>query len=165
MPAPLVSVTPGEMFAVPLFVSDEPVNKRFGARAFDGRGNEFAYLRVIAETGGAGILVEVFDRVGPVTAELEPVTVADRLFRPVAVAGLGIYKKRWKSLGVTPEYDRERDSAYSEIQLVLGPREAPRLWRGGVESPVSVAEAAAFERWIVWTAPDLEKRIIAALAA
>src|SRR6478609_8784422 len=100
MPAPLVSVTPGEVFAIPLFVSDEPVNKRFGVHAFAGRGDEFAYLRTIAETGGAGIIVEVFADVGPLDASIERVVAAGRLFRPVAIAGLGIYKKRWRSIGV-----------------------------------------------------------------
>ena len=61
--------------------------------------------------------------------------------------------------------DKERDSNSSEIQLVLGDHTSPRLWQNGKENPISPEEAQRYERWVIWRASHLEKRIIEELFA
>ena len=161
----LVHVQPGEVVAIPLFLTSEPALTRFRTKAFQDRGDEFVFCRVIEQRGGAGIIVEVFDRVGGLGTDIADVTAADRLFRPVAITGLGIHKKRWPRMGVCDPYDRERDSGYSQIQLVLSPYDCPRLWQDGVETPTDVETAKEYESWRLWSAPDLEQRIVDALGA
>ena len=107
----------------------------------------------------------MFDHVGGLDADVRDVVATDRLFRPVVITGLSIYKKRWPRMGICEPYDRERDSGYSQIQLVIGPRDRPRLWQNGVETPIDVETAKGYESWTLWSAPDLETRIVAALAA
>ena len=160
---PLVQVEPGEVVAIPLFLTSEPVLTRFRADAFRDRGDEFAFCRVIEDRRGSGIIVEVFDHVGGLGADLADVVAADRLFPPVAISGLGVHKKRWRRIGTCEPYDRERDSGYSQIQLVLSPYDAPRLWQAGVETPIDVETAKRYESWRVWFADQLEQRIVDAL--
>jgi hypothetical protein len=163
--SPLVQLEPGEVIAIPLFLTSEPPLTRFRAHAFQDRGDEFVFCRVIEDKRGAGIIIEVFDHVGGLGADIAHVVAADRLFRPVAITGLGIYKKRWPRIGVCDPYDRERDSGYSQIQLVTGTRDRPQLWQDGVETPIDVETAKQYEPWELWDEPDLETRIVAALAA
>lgn len=160
----LVQVEPGEVVAIPLFLAQEPALTRFRADAFKDRGDEFVFCRLIEQRGGSGIIVEVFDHVGGLGADLADVVAADRLFRPVAITGLGIHKLRWPRMGMRGPYDAERDSGYSQIQLVLSPYDRPRIWQDGVETPTDVETATGYESWRVWSAPDLEARIVETLA-
>ena len=159
----LVQVEPGEVVAIPLFLAQEPALTRFRADAFKDRGDEFVFCRLIEQRGGSGIIVEVFDHVGGLGADLADVVAADRLFPPVAISGLGVHKKRWRRIGTCEPYDRERDSGYSQIQLVLSPYDAPRLWQAGIETPIDVETAKGYESWRVWFADQLEQRIVDAL--
>lgn len=161
--APLVQIAPGEVFAIPLFLASEPATTRFRANAFNDRGDEFVFCRAIQHSSGSGSIIEVFDHVGGLGADVAHIVAADRLFRPVVITGLSVYKKRWPRIGICEPYDRERDSGYSQIQLVIGPRDRPRLWRAGVETPIDVETAKEYESWRLWSAPDLEARIVDAL--
>jgi hypothetical protein len=162
MPTTIGPVHPGEVYAIPLFLTDVPTLTRFGRRdAFSGRGAEFTYCRAIDDERGSGLLVEVYDLVGPLDADLTTVIAAPRLFRPVATTRLAMHKRRWRFVGRCDPYDRESDSDYSQIQLVLGPYEKPVLWQGGETiGPIGVEEAPSYERWQIWFADQLERRII-----
>lgn len=162
---PLVQLEPGEVFAIPLFLTLEPALTRFRANAFKDRGDEFVFCRIIEYSPGSGGKIEVFDHVGGLDADVRDIVATDRLLRPVVITGLSIDKKRWPRIGICKPYDRERDSGYSQIQLVIGPRDRPRLWQNGVETPIDVETAKGYESWTLWSAPDLETRIVAALAA
>lgn len=160
----LVHVEPGEIYAIPLFLSDRPVNENFSREKFDGDDKEFCFCRIIEDRLGSGIIVEVFNIKGNLKTDLETIINSPRLFRPIAIAGLGIYKKRWRKIHTQENYDREKDSHYSKIQLVLGPRDARRLWQNGVETPITVEQAKEYESWVVWVTDQLEKRIIQELS-
>ncbi|MBO1750658.1 hypothetical protein J4G33_02450 [Actinotalea sp. BY-33] len=161
----LVEIEPGSVFAVPLFLADEPITRRLAPATFAGRGSEFAFSRVIVDLGGAGFLVEVFDLVGTLATDLAAVTAAPRLFDPVALSGLGISKRRWPLMGVSPAYDAERDSRLSEVRLVMGADDDLRLWHGGsgASAPVSATAAAEHEPWTIWNEARLEARTREAL--
>jgi hypothetical protein len=161
----VVKVSEGEVYAIPLFVSDLPGLKRFTKKELAGEGREFCFMRVISDEKGGGIIIEVFNHVGGLDAPLDKVISAKRLFRPVAISGLAIYKKRWPFVGKHMGYDKEKDSEYSQIGLVVSPFDRPRLWQGGTERPLPPDKVSDYEPWTIWGAGQIEKRIIDALAA
>ena len=156
----LVEVKDGEIFAIPLFVANLSPITRFTKKDFAGPDKSFAFMRVITDTGGSGIIIEIFDLLGNLATPLPDIIKARRLFRPIAVTSLPIYKKRWPRLGIHPGFDRERDSGYSAIELVMSPFDHPKLWRGGSTSTISVDEAGKYEPWTYWGAHHLERRIL-----
>ena len=160
----LVEVRPGEIYAIPLFLSDRPANENFSREKMDGEDKEFCFCRIIEDQLGSGIIVEVFNIKGNLTTDLESIINSPRLFRPVAIAGLGIYKKRWRKIYTQENYDKENDSLYYMIQLVIGPRDTPRLWQNGTETPITHEQAKDYEPWVVWVTDQLEKRIIQELS-
>ena len=91
----LANVRGGEFFAIPLFLSDRSELERFKKADFLGETKKFAYCRIIKDLGGGGIIVEVFNLINGLSPRIEDIIQAGRLFRPIAVSGLGIYKKRW----------------------------------------------------------------------
>ena len=58
----LANVAGGEIFAIPLFLSDRSELERFKKSDFLGEDKKFAYCRVIKDLGGGGILIEVFNQ-------------------------------------------------------------------------------------------------------
>ena len=104
--------------------------------------------------------MEIFDIVGDLNQDLESILKAKRLFRPIAMVGMGISTKRWRKIHEQVNYDKEKDSKYSEIQLVLGTNENLRLWQNGKEIEISEHEAKKYEMWKIWMPAQLEKRII-----
>lgn len=161
----MVKVQAGEVYAIPLFLSDQSPLKNFRHDKFMGEDKKFCYCRIIEDRKAAGIIIEVFNKVGYLTEALESIVNSERLLRPVVISGLGIYKKRWRLIGQQLNYDKEKDSNYSSIQIVLGTHEDPRLWQNGIETDITPSEAKHYECWIIWFADDLEKRIIKTLAA
>lgn len=150
----------GEIFAIPLFLSDIMDNVSFSKNKFEEKGKEFTFCRIIYNKKGSGLIIEVFDIIGSLDQSLESIISAKRLFRPVAITGLGIYKKRWKKLYEQKDYDKEKHSNYSDIKLVLGAGDDLRLWQNDTERPIGEAEAEKYELWKMWRASHLEKRII-----
>ena len=65
-------------------------------------------------------------------------------------------------IGQQEHYDEEKDSQFSQIQLVLPalPQESPRLWQNGQEKFISFEESNDYEGWTIWLSSHLEKRII-----
>ena len=153
----IVKVQNGDIFAIPLFVSKKNALHRFKKSDFEGPNRHFAFMRVVTPLHAGGILVEILDIEGTLTTPLSDIIQAPRLFRPVAVTGLAIHKKRWPWVGRQPGYDKERTSGFSSIELVEGTYEEPVLWRGGKKKPITPKEA------IWWNPAALEDRIIVAL--
>jgi hypothetical protein len=158
-----VRVEEGDLFAIPLFVYSKNSLHRFKTADFEGPNCRFVFMRVVASLRGGGILVEVLDIEGPLDTMPSRIIQACRLFRPVAVTGLAIHKKRWPHIGRQEGYDKERMSQFSSIELVEGTEDLPVLWRGGRKEAITPQEASRLERWITWTGPSLEKRIIGEL--
>jgi Immunity protein 26 len=156
----LVSLNGGEIFAIPLFLSDIPENIRITKDKFEGRGKEFAFCRIISDEQGGGYFAEVFNLIGSLNQNLESIINSERLFRPISILATGIYKQRWKKIHVQKDYDKERDSKYSEIQLIEGAGDDLYLWQNGKRRPISREESKRYEEWEIWRATHLEKRII-----
>ncbi|WP_452229600.1 immunity 26/phosphotriesterase HocA family protein [Lacinutrix sp. MEBiC02404] len=150
----------GEIYAIPLFLSGESSIKSFSRDKFEDKGKEFAFCRVIEDKEGGGIFIEVFDLIGNLNQDLESIISSKRLFQPIATSGLAMTKKRWKKIHIQEPYDKEKDSNYSEIKLVLGTNDDLRLFQNGKETPISQIEAKKYEFWKIWMPSQLEKRII-----
>jgi len=157
----LIEVKAGEIYAIPLFLSDESSIKSFSRDNFKTRGKEFVFCRIIEDLSGGGLLIEIFDLVGTLNEDITTIISSKRLFPAISTTGLGILKKRWKKLYLQENYDREKDSQYSEITLVAGTEDSYQLWKGGKGIGfISNKEAEKYEIWQVWTPSQLEKRII-----
>jgi len=156
----LVELQEGEIYAIPLFVSDIPSHKSISKSKFEDKGKEFAFCRIIENKKGSGYFAEVFDLVGDLQQDLESIITSKRLFRPIAITGMGITKKRWRKVHTQENYDKEKDSNVSKIQLVLGTSDDFRLWENGKEISITEIEAKSYEMWKIWMPAQLEKRII-----
>ena len=163
----LANVIGGDIFAIPLFLSDRSELERFKKSDFLGEDKKFAYCRVIKDLGGGGILIEVFNLIDGLSPTVDGIIQSGRLFPPIAINRLGIYKKRWPKVGQEEKYDCEIDSHFSQIQLLLPalPGESPRLWQNGQEKFISLEESKDYEEWTIWLSSHIEKRIIETLKA
>lgn len=162
----LAAVNCGEFYAIPLFLSEFSESQRFTKDDFMGDDKKYCYCRIIDDKG-VGIIIEVFNLVGNLSVDLMSIVNSGRLFDPVQIVGLGIYKKRWQKIGMQDNYDRERDSKLSEIRFVYPPLPGglPRLWENGQEREISFQESERYEPSRIWSAQHLEKRIIETLKA
>jgi len=160
-----VRAVAGEIFAIPLFVSDLHVLTPFAPDAFRDAEGSFAYCRVIEDRLDEGLLIEIFEITGGLDIDLREVIASERLFRPMITAGLGIMCNRWLSLGIQTNFDPELDSEYSQNQLLIGPETAPRIWQGGKETPVDPHLSVDVDDWRVYFADDVERRINRELVA
>ena len=158
------NVIPGEVYAIPLFLTDIHFTTRVSLKDLRGDDKKFAYCRIIEDRGSGGILVEVFNKVGTLDISIEEVVESMRLFPPVIITPLPIRKGRWRRIGKQENYNKEQDSMYSDITLVSGAEGHYFLWRGGHSLGRIPDEAIEpYEEWIYWLAPHLEERIIKAL--
>ena len=67
------NVIPGEVYAIPLFLTDIHFMTRVSLKDLRGDDKKFAYCRIIEERGSGGILVEVFNKVGTLDISIEEV--------------------------------------------------------------------------------------------
>jgi hypothetical protein len=92
-----VNVKSGEVFAIPLFLSEEKDTRSFSRNKFNDEGQAFAYCRIFEDLGGGGILIEVFDLTGTINEETAGVYKSNRLFSLVAVSALESQKNAGKN--------------------------------------------------------------------
>ena len=126
------NIIPGEVYAIPLFLTDIHFMTRVSLKNLRGDDKKFAYCRIIEDLGSGGILVEVFNKVVTLYISIEEVVESMRLFPPVIIRPLGIRKGRWRRIGKQENYNKEQDSMYSDITLVSGAEGHYFLWRGGI---------------------------------
>lgn len=156
-------MNPGDIYSIPLFLSDVSALKNFSCYDFTKDGMEFCFARIIEDRGGSGILIEVFDIFGELDKGLSQIISRPRLFSPVFVAGETIKKKRWRCVGTTYHYDKEKNSGYSKIKFLIGPRENRCIWIGGKECLANDSdEMSSFEEFVIWPAVQVERRILKA---
>lgn len=149
----------GEIFAIPLFIPYDTDMKRFSKKFHKEKNGQYAFCRIISDEQGGGYLIEVFSEVGCLNSSMEEIIQSPRLFSPIAITGLGIYKKRWLEVYKQENYDKEKDSKYSDIKLVMGGSKDLKLWQNRESKPITEAEAKNYEKFILWRASHLEKRI------
>jgi hypothetical protein len=157
----LANVKSGELYAIPLFLTEYPDSKSFSKEKFEESDKQFVFCRIIEDLRGGGILIEVFDKTGNLSTKIQDIISAERLIRPITISGVGIYKKRWKKIGEQNNYDKFRDSFYSEITLVAGVGNNLSLWKGGNNmGQINEEEAQSYEPWIVWRSSQVENRVL-----
>ena len=124
----------------------------------------FAFGRVI-ETSSS-VLVEIFRKTASAKTDINGIIESGIMFSPIQIWWDGIYKKRWKIIGQTENYDKVKDSNYNNIKMAFGIGEDLRLrdFGLGMETPISRAELAQYEFSVVWYPIDLENRILKYLA-
>ncbi len=151
----------GHLYAVPLFLGDDPPDKLYAPGDVNYERGLFSFLRVISDEGGGGLLVEVFAACGALHKPVREIVTSRRLFPPVAISDLPLQQRRWVLVERDDNFDKEAVSRYSQIQLVLSPRFQPRLWSpAGGERRITGDEAAAYEPWRVWLPHQLERRLL-----
>ena len=157
----LIKVECCEFYAIPLFLSEYIETRRFKNSDFEGNDKKFIFCRVIDDKG-ISIIIEIFKLIGDLSVTFEEIINSGRLYEPLKINGLGIYKKRWKLLGKQDNYDKEKDSQFSKIQFLFPPLPGgtPRLWKNGEEREISFEESEKYESSRSWSAPHLEKRIL-----
>ena len=72
------NVIPGEVYAIPLFLTDIHPMTRVSLKDLRGDDKKFAYCRIIEDRGSGGILVEVFNKVGTLDISIEEVVESMR---------------------------------------------------------------------------------------
>ncbi|AAN53014.2 immunity 26/phosphotriesterase HocA family protein [Shewanella oneidensis] len=149
----------GDVYSIPLFLTDVSGLKSFSRYDFTKEGMAFCFARIIEDRGGSGLIIEVFNIQGGIEMSLSEIVNSSRLFNPVVIAGEAIKKKRWRLIGST-YYEKERDSNYSEITFLIGPRDNRLIWKGGVEIPIDDSNCHDFEEYIIWPAVQIEQRIV-----
>jgi hypothetical protein len=159
------NIIEGDIYSIPLFLTSESVLKSFSRFKFGLPEQKFCFCRLISDEGGSGILIEVFDYVGAFNSRIEDILSTPRLFNPISIAGLGIKKKRWRKIGETDNYDKEKDSKYSEITLIIGPKDNMRVWRNQQEYPLTeFTDVDSIEPFDIWPELQVENRIVKLLS-
>ena len=155
-----IIVTPGEIFCIPLFMpkDDWKLKTKLLDKDLD---NDFAFGRVI-ETGSS-VLVEIFKKIGSAKMAINEIVSSGIMFSPVLIWWDGVYKKRWKIIGQTKNYDKNKDSSYGNLKMAFGTGDDDfRLRDLGTrkEKPISRKELAKYEFSVVWFPIDIENRIL-----
>ncbi|RLJ69178.1 Imm26 family immunity protein [Pedobacter alluvionis] len=152
----------GEVFCIPLFWIGEnydPTNPLILSKQDDNKA--FAFGRAIEDRGGAGILVEIFDLLGPIKTKCDEIVNSNRLFDPILMFWQGVRKKRWKVVCKTANYNKYVDSGYSDIKMVMeeGDGFYLKTFDTGEKSILSASDASSYESAKIWHPIHLEKRI------
>ena len=156
----LANVKSGEIFAIPLFLTEYKDNVSFSREKFEEPDKQFVFCRIIEDLGGGGILIEIFNKVGNLSTQIHDIIIAQRLISPITISGVGIYKKRWRKIGTQCNYDKFSHSLYSEITLIAGAGDNLSLWKGGnYIGQISEEEVQKHELWIIWRSSQVEIRI------
>lgn len=160
----VIDAEAGHIYTIPLFLSDVPRLTRIKDGDLAGIGKKFAFMRAVAVLRPGELLIEVFRKVGTADSTPAEAVASGRLFRPIVTTALAIQKRRWRFVGSTPGYDREKDSQFSLVELVLSPSDEPVLWRGGKKAAIDTEQAKAYEPWTIWGPNQVESRISSYLA-
>lgn len=148
----------GSLFFIPLFLPNgiKDNNKSYSRTKFNTSDN-YAFGRLIEIDKSAGDLVEIFNYTGVIPSDLNTIIKSGIMFNPFHIA-MGFSKKRWRFIFETPNYDKEKDSDYSEISFLMGDRSSPIHWKGGEKKPYS-GDTSLYDRWIIHPPTKVEDMI------
>lgn len=154
-----IVITPGEIFCIPLFMpkDDWKLKIKLTDKDLD---KDFAFGRVI-ETSSS-VTVEIFKKIGPANTEINQILESGTMFSPIKIFWDGILKKRWRLIGKTKDYDKFKDSNYSNLKMAFGVDGSFRLRDLSTqeELPINREELEKYEFAVVWFPIDLETRIL-----
>ena len=149
----------GEIVAIPLFLADSPKAKP----KKEDHNKQFAFARAICEEAGK-VLIEVFKQTGSLDTPTEVIVNSGTLMKPFYTVWTAVIRKRWKTIGVTANYDKIIHSNYNDIELVLGSIDNLRVWKAKdkSETPITKEELMAgdYQLMGIYTHIQVEKRII-----
>ena len=149
----------GEIVAIPLFLADSPKAKL----KKEEHNKQFAFARAICEKAGK-VLIEVFKQTGSLDTPMEIIVNSGTLMKPFYTIWTPMIRKRWKTIGVTANYDKIIHSNYNDIELVLGSIDDLRVWKAkdNSETPITKEELIAgdYQLMGIYTHIQVEKRII-----
>ena len=151
--------TEGEIVAIPLFLADSPKAKP----KKEEHNKQFAFARAICEKAGK-VLIEVFKQTGSLDTPMEVIVNSGILMKPFYTVWTPVIRKRWKTIGVTANYDKIIHSNYNDIELVLGSIDDLRVWKAkdNSETPITREELLKgdYQLMGIYTHIQVEKRII-----
>ena len=149
----------GEIVAIPLFLADLPKAKP----QKEDHNKQFAFARAICEKAGK-VLIEVFKQTGSLDTPMEVIVNSGILMKPFYTVWTPVIRKRWKTIGVTANYDKIIHSNYNDIELVLGSIDDLRVWKAkdNSETPITREELLKgdYQLMGIYTHIQVEKRII-----
>ena len=154
-----ITIDIGSVFCIPLFMdkSDWKLKSKLSDTDLD---KDFAFGRVMNTS--SSVLVEIFRVIGPANMNISVITNSGIMFSPVKIFWDGIIKKRWRIIGQTDNYDKYKDSNYSNLKMAFGLDNNIRLRNMAteVEIPITREEMKNYEYASVWFPIDLEIRIL-----
>jgi len=151
----------GEIVAIPLFIKDNKAKLK--KEDFN---KEFAFARAITERGGAQI-IEIFNKTGNIDTDINEILNSGLLRKPLYTVWSGIIKKRWKVIHQTENYNKERDSNYNDIELVLGGMDDLRIWhaKDNSETPITKEDffKGNYQLMAIYDYIQIERKILESL--
>jgi hypothetical protein len=149
----------GNIFFIPLFLSlDYKDNRKsYSTYKFDENEN-YAFGRLIDIDKSSGDLIEIFNYTGKIPENINIILKSGLKFEPIHIAR-AFEKKRWRFISETENYDKEKDSNYSQITFLLGDRDSPILWKGGKQSKINLIDSTNIKRWVVHHPTIIEEGI------
>ena len=149
----------GNIFFIPLFLPKDFRDniKSYSQNKFDTM-SIYGYGRLISINNSGGDWVEIFNYTGAIPDTPECIISSGQMFDPLHVT-LGFSKKRWRFIFENPEYNKEKDSNYSNITFLLGDKEEPILWIGGEQKTISSYNAFKYNEWITYPPTEIEEMI------
>ena len=156
-------INEGDIFCIPLFMPKDDWDLKLNLEEKD-YDKTFAFGRVIEDGGGSGILVEIFNITGNIYTQTADIINSPLLFKPLYIFWIGIMKKRWKIIAQTPNYNKQRDSNFSDIRIIFGIDDNVRVLNYGTNEETKITEkeeeSLDYEYAVTWFPIDLEERII-----
>lgn len=156
-------VEEGSIFGIPLFMFKDDWDLKLKLEDKD-NDKVFAFGRVIKDEGGSGVLVEIFNKTGSLNTEINEIVNSSLLFKPLYIFWIGVMKKRWKIIGKTENYDKYKDSNFSDINIIFGIDDNVRVFNYGTNEEIKITEeqeeSLDCEYAVTWFPIDLENRII-----
>lgn len=153
--------TPGNIFCIPLSLPKDNC-ELYTKLQKSYSDNFFAFGRIIETT--SDVMIEVFNKIGPMSTPIEEIIQSGIMISPVKVFGDGIYKKRWKIISRSPNYDKYRDSDYANLEMVYGIPDEFRLRRLSTKEEIPITREEMLRRKIpyatVWHPIQFEHRIL-----
>lgn len=153
----------GEVVAIPLFLTENPKAKL----KKEDYNKQFAFARAITEVAGR-TLIEVFNKTGDLNTPIDSIVSSGLLMKPFYTVWTPVLRKRWKSIYITPHYDKVTYSNYDNIELVLGSIDNLRVWKAkdNSETPITREELLKgdYQLMGIYTEVQVENKIIKKLS-
>ena len=150
----------GNIFCIPLFLPNiiTKPNKSYTRNKFD-PSKKYAFGRIVEcdPHDESLYIVEIFQYIGKIPDNKEIIINSKLICDPIFVIEPFIIK-RWRFIFEDKNYDKYKDSDYSNIKFFAVPYEEPLLWKGGKDiGYLSVKESQSLGSIRFFTPGDVEE--------